>query len=130
MTAREACGSTGAAIKGSDDGPKERRMSGVGSLLWLLSAVSEVKTSRGEQRGKKKRDSWPACGTHCFTAAFNKRHSSIDPSGGSFSKHPAELKVRRDPCVGLTKGFLFKCLMRNCRKIELSGLPPWTLACK
>lgn len=92
-------------------------MFGVKSLLWLLSAVNEVKTTRREQnseekiqrkkKGKKKKDSWPGCRTYCITAVFNKRHSSIDLSGGNFSKHPAELKGRWDPCAGLIEGFLF-----------------------
>ena len=85
-------------------------------LLWLLSAVNEVRTTRREQNteekiqreGKKvmKKKRFLA-GTYCITSVFNKRLSSIDLSVGNFSKHPAELKGQWDPCAGLIEDFLF-----------------------
>lgn len=99
------------------------------SLLWLLSAVNEVKTTRTVERTyregeKRKEDSWPGRRTYCITAVFNKRHSSIDLSGGNFSKHPAELKDRWNPCAGLIEGFLFKHLMRTWGEKILTSRSP------
>lgn len=76
------------------------------SMRWRQAEESRtVKRENTEERGKK--DSWPGCRTHCITSVFNKRHSSIDPSGENFSKHPAELKGRRDLSAALIEGFLF-----------------------
>lgn len=46
--------STGVVVKGGADRQEERWMFGVKSLLWLLSAVNEVKTTRKEQNSAEK----------------------------------------------------------------------------
>lgn len=83
-------------------------MFGVNPLLWLLSAVNEVKTTRNEQncerkvqrekkrrKRRRKKDSWQQYRTYCTTAVLNKKRSSIDLSVGNFSKHPAQLKKKK-----------------------------------
>lgn len=80
-------------------------MSGVKSLLWLLSAVSEVKTV--EQQKKNLKKFVLATVQDSITAVFNEKKCCIDHTVGNSSKHPVKLKGQGAPCAGLIEGFLF-----------------------
>lgn len=95
--------------KSRRDRQEVRQALGDRRLLWLPSAVAEVKTSRTETEHTEtaKKDSWPGGRTRCITAVFNKKPGSADLSGGNFSKHPAELEERWDRRAALIAAFLF-----------------------
>lgn len=83
-------------------------MSGVKSLLWLLSAVSEVKTVEEQKRKKKEKIRLGNSAGHSVLQLYlMKKKCCIDHTVGNSSKHPLKLKGQGAPCAVLIEGFLF-----------------------
>lgn len=94
------------ALKARTNRQGRSSVSGVKSLLWLLSAVSEVKTVE-QQKKKEKIRLGNSAGHSVLQLYLMKKKCCIDHTVGNSSKHPVKLKGQGAPCAGLIEGFLF-----------------------